>query len=186
MKKKIIALLLTAVALLTLFTACGKNGDSSASQSDNGKALFGTFTSETVDGKKVTEDIFKGNKVTMVNIWGTFCSPCINEMPDLQKLSEAYEDKGVKIIGVLIDTYDYNSGENFPEKIEDAKDIIARTGVKYQNVLPCKELNDTKLDSIYSVPTTYFLNENGELIGSEFVGSRTFEQWSAIIDDILG
>lgn len=148
-------------------------------------AFFTAFETETIDGEKVTDEIFKGNKVTMVNVWGTFCSPCIREMPALQQLSEAYKDKGVRIIGVLCDTFDIYKEENIPEKVQDAKDIIAQTGVEYTNLLPSVSLNKAKLDYVFSVPTTYFLNEKGEIIGSEFVGSKSYDQWSAILDGVL-
>ena len=129
-------------------------------------------------------ELFKGNRVTMINIWGTFCSPCIREMPDLQKLSKDYESKGVKLIGIVVDTYDYTKGENRADKINSAKDIISQTGVEYMNVLPSASLNAAKLDSIISVPTTFFLNEKGELISSE-VGSHSYDEWCRIIDRAL-
>jgi len=180
MKKKIIALILTLTAVLCIFTACGKDKNT-----DSGEAFFTAFESEALDGEKVTDEIFKGNKVTMVNVWGTFCSPCIREMPDLQKISEDYKDKGVRVIGVICDTYDYSKGENSTEKIADAKAILEQTGVKYTNILPSASLNKAKLDSIYSVPTTYFLDENGAIIGTEYVGSKSYGQWSQIIDSML-
>ena len=45
------------------------------------------FTTEDLDGNEVTESILKDKDVTMINIWGTFCPPCIEEMPELAKLS---------------------------------------------------------------------------------------------------
>ena len=47
-----------------------------------------TFTATDLKGAAVTSEIFSKNKVTMLNIWGTFCGPCIREMPDLAKLNE--------------------------------------------------------------------------------------------------
>ncbi|MBQ4235421.1 MAG: TlpA family protein disulfide reductase, partial [Treponema sp.] len=40
-----------------------------------------TFTATDLNGRIVTSEIFEKNKVTMLNIWGTFCGPCIREMP---------------------------------------------------------------------------------------------------------
>jgi cytochrome c biogenesis protein CcmG/thiol:disulfide interchange protein DsbE len=45
---------------------------------------------------------YKG-QVVLINIWGTFCPPCIAEMPSLERLHKAYGDSGLKIIGVSID-----------------------------------------------------------------------------------
>ncbi len=181
MKKKIIALLLALTVIMTLFAACGKK-DTPVS---DGTPFFTAFESETLDGKKVTEEIFLGNKLTMVNVWATFCSPCINEMPDLQKISEDYKDKGVRVIGVICDTYDIYQKENIPDKVQLAKDIVSETGAAYTHILPSFSLNEAKLDSIFSVPTTYFLNEKGEIISTEYVGSKSYSQWSQIIDSLL-
>lgn len=191
MKKKIFVLIVALVLLTSVFTACSK--EKTPDSTENGTsapkaetvAFFPAFESETLDGKKVTDEIFKGNKVTMVNVWGTFCSPCINEMPALQKLSENYKNKGVRVIGVLCDTSDYLTQETLPEKVQLAKDIVKQTGAEYTHILSSPSLNKAKLDSIFSVPTTYFLNEDGELLSSEFVGSKSYDQWSAILDSIL-
>jgi cytochrome c biogenesis protein CcmG, thiol:disulfide interchange protein DsbE len=45
---------------------------------------------------------YKG-KVVLLNIWGTFCPPCIVEMPSLEKLHKAYADSGLKLVAVSID-----------------------------------------------------------------------------------
>lgn len=182
MKKKIIALILTLTAILLVFAACNKGEEASP---DNGTAFFTAFETETLDGKKVTDEFFKGSKVTMVNVWGTFCGPCISEMPSLGKISEDYKDKGVRVIGVLCDTYNPYDETNIPEKVQLAKDIVAQTGADYTHLLPSASLNSAKLDSIFSVPTTYFLDENGAIIGTEYVGAKSYKQWSAIIDSML-
>ena len=56
--------------------------------------LFGHFDAKTLDGEEVTEEIFANADLTMVNIWGTFCGPCIEEMPYLGEISREYEEKG--------------------------------------------------------------------------------------------
>lgn len=182
MKKKIFAFALALTVIFTLFTACGKKETPPA----DGMAFFSAFESETLDGERITDESFRGNKVTMVNVWGTFCGPCIGEMPALGKISEDYKDKGVRVIGIICDTFDPYNEVNIPEKVQDAKDIVAQTGATYTHILPSLSLNRAKLDSIYSVPTTYFLNENGEIIGTEYVGAKSYSQWCNIIDSILG
>ena len=44
------------------------------------------FSAKDIDGKNVSEAIFADSKITMVNVWGTFCGPCIREMSYNQKL----------------------------------------------------------------------------------------------------
>lgn len=192
--KKIFALLLTLAVILTCFTACGdKATDGNVQESADGQKTtaapdytppFPAFTSETIDGEKVSEEVLKGNKLTMVNVWGTFCGPCINEMPDLEKISKDYAEKGVAVIGMVADVYDYIKMENNAEKIKDAEDIIADTGVTYMNIIPSVSLNEAKLDYINTFPTTYFINEDGEII-SEYIGSRSYNEWARIIDGLI-
>lgn len=189
MKKRILTALLCVAVILTCLTACAGNkaSDGNVSNGDiieENSAFFSHFTTISLDGKEYTEKIFEGNKVTMVNIWGTFCSPCINEMPDLEKLSKDFADKGLVIVGVVCDTYDYIKEENNADKIKDAEEIVAQTGVTYTNLLPSESLNKAKLDRITTLPTTYFLDENGVVLG-EYIGSRSYDQWASIIDNIL-
>lgn len=197
MKKRIIALFVCALMIFSL-AACGGTAEdeTTVQQEASDKAdkneketeetakekeingVFGEFTSTDVKGKKVDPDIFKGKKVTMVNIWGTFCAPCIREMPDLQKLNEDYADKGFQVVGIVCDAYE--GGDNAA-----AKEIINQTGVKYTNILSSDSLVLAKLGAVMSVPETLFLDENGNQIGTNYVGSKSYESWAEIIDSVL-
>ena len=129
MKKRILALLVAVIMLLSL-AACGKDTKTptdaevtsaenaeSAGNEESAKApekveaspVFGNFNSVDVDGNKVSSEILKGKKVTMVNIWGTFCTPCIKEMPDLEKLNKEYADKGFQVVGIVCDVAVYGN-----------------------------------------------------------------------------
>ena len=92
-KAKSISVLI--LSLVLVLTACGSNPAGSSTENkaeetteeDGGsqasKTVFGTFESKTLDGEDVSQDIFSKADLTMVNIWGTFCGPCIKEMPEL-------------------------------------------------------------------------------------------------------
>ena len=92
--------LFTVIALLTLSTLlfAQKAGDKIS------------FTATDFEGNPVTSEIFAKNKLTMVNIWGTFCGPCIREMPDLARINEENKAKGIEVIGIVIDILD-NKGQ---------------------------------------------------------------------------
>ena len=64
------------------------------------------FTFSTTDrvGNEWNESVFANAEVTMINFWEPWCSPCVNEMPDLEKLYENYQDQGFQIIGVYSET----------------------------------------------------------------------------------
>ena len=64
---------------------------------------FSSFKTYDIDGNVVTQDIFKDFDLTMINIWGTYCSPCIREMPDLGEIHDEYKDRKVNVVGIVID-----------------------------------------------------------------------------------
>ena len=64
---------------------------------------------ETTDlaGNPVSSaEIFAGHKVTMINMWATWCDPCKEELPALAKMAEEYKQKGGQIIGLCLDAED--------------------------------------------------------------------------------
>ena len=94
--KKLFSLFLLIIATSFLFAK---------SNNKNQTQAF-AFESVDLDGKEITSELYSNNKLTMINIWGTFCGPCIREMPGLAKLSEENKAKGVEIIGIPIDIID--------------------------------------------------------------------------------
>lgn len=179
--KKLLCIALSLIMLFML-TACADNNDESTAP--DGQGLLSSFTAETLDGETADQSIFEGKKVTMVNIWATFCGPCINEMPDLQKLHEDYADKGFQVVGIVCDIYEYN-GVFDESGIKTAKDIVKDTGVKYISLLPSVSLNEAKLKDVNSVPETFFVDDTGSVIAGPYIGSRSYESWAQIIDSIL-
>ena len=137
-----------------------------------------TFRTKDVYGKAITSDIFGKNKLTMINIWATFCGPCIEEMPDIQKLSEEMKDKGVGVLGLVGDTVD----EKFQEdktNIELSIKILEKTGVKYPNLITNEELS--KLIPVAAYPTTLFVDSKGDVIGEVVVGSKGKDEYKKLI-----
>ncbi len=167
--------------MLFSLTACG---GSPKEDEEDAAGLLSSFTAETLDGKKADESIFKGKKVTMVNIWATFCGPCIKEMPDLQKLHEDYADKGFQVVGIVCDIYE-NNGVFDENGIKAAKDIVKDTCVRYVSLLPSEDLNKAKLKYVTSVPETLFVDETGSVIAGPYIGSRSYDSWAQIIEEVL-
>ncbi len=122
------------------------------------------FSAVDLEGNMVTENIFSDADITVVNFWATFCGPCINEMPELEEWSETMPDN-VQIIGVISDVSSEDSDE-----YALAKEIADKTGVTYVNLAAEKEF-DAILRKIVGVPTTYFVNRDGEFVGSPIVGA---------------
>ena len=143
-----------------------------------------TFNATDMNGKSVSSDIFSKNKVTMVNIWGTFCGPCIREMPDLAKLNEANKSNGVEVVGIVIDILDRKG--NVDSRVKSSGEaIIKQTGANYTHIIPSKEMFSGVLRNVQAVPTTIFVDSNGNQIGEAYLGSRSQKDWQKIIDNIL-
>ena len=143
-----------------------------------------TFESVDLNGNAVTDAIFKENKITMLNIWGTFCPPCIREMPDLAKLNEANKSNGVQVVGIPIDILD-NVGKVLPKKKATADEIINATGAHYTHIVPNYGMLSTFLRSIQAVPATIFVDSKGNQIGQMYLGARSQQDWQKIIDKLL-
>lgn len=149
-----------------------------AGQTGAGSAI--SFETTDLDGNPVSSaDIFSRNRLTMVNIWGTFCGPCINEMPDLEILNQRLGNKGCGLVGVVIDA----GGDYQMEVIRAAEEIIGDTGVSYLNLLPWEGIDD-QFPAQY-IPTTYFVDANGNIVGEAAVGSRGADDYEALIDEAL-
>ena len=190
MKKRIIAILVAAVIFCLAFTACSgdkaTDGNAPSGSSSNEAGVFGEFESFDMKGKKVDNTALQGKKLTMVNAWATFCGPCISEMPDLQEISKEYAKKDFQIIGLVIDVSVKADGTPYNESLyAEAEKVIKDTGVKYTNILLSDSLKNSEAGSIYTIPTTYFLDENGNKIGETYIGSRSYEDWCKIIDSLL-
>lgn len=144
------------------------------------------ITFETVDlnGNTVTDAIFKENKITMLNVWGTFCPPCIREMPDLAKLNEANKSKGLRVVGIPIDILD-QMGNVLPKKKATADEIISATGANYPHILPNYGMLSTFLHNIQAVPATIFVDSEGNQLGQMYLGARSEKDWQKIIDKLL-
>ncbi|MBP3824212.1 MAG: TlpA family protein disulfide reductase [Butyrivibrio sp.] len=127
-------------------------------------------------------DYVKGNKLTMINFWGTFCGPCISEMPELGEIERNYKDKGFEIVGLTTDVADLQG--NYDESvIDDARSIIEDTGITYPVlVAPAQLMVDIGLQY---VPTSYFLDSEGNVLGSAEIGSKSGEEWEEVINGYL-
>ncbi len=75
--------------------------DTAAADADAG-AVFFAATFPDADGRPQPLSQWRG-RLLVVNFWATWCPPCVEEMPDLQRLRDAYRDRGVEVIGIGID-----------------------------------------------------------------------------------
>ena len=141
--------------------------------SDAGKRGPYDFVSHDIDGNEVKLADFASAKVIMLNYWEPWCPPCIRELPELEKLYEAYKDKGLVIVGVFEST----------DMDADARQLISQNGLTY----PIVRYEDAlKNYSASAVPTTLFVDASGNLLAKEVVGANDYDGWKALVDSLLG
>lgn len=141
------------------------------------------FNAKDIYNKNVSDSIFQDAEVTMINIWGTFCGPCISEMPDLALLNKNNASKGFQIVGIVIDALN-RSGLPNAKTIDAAKTIAKKTGADYLHIVPDSELIGGFLKDVFAVPTTIFVDKNGNQIGEVYTGSKNLDDWQKIVDGL--
>ena len=156
----------------------------SESTADASAGKYGSFETTDLAGNVVTADVFADHKLTMINVWATYCSPCLQEMPELGELSKEYEDKGVQIIGIPIDTLEQD-GTWSQSQVANAASLASQTGADYLHILPSQDLIQAGLSDIYAVPTTFFVDSSGNVTGDTYMGSKSKKEWEKIIDQTL-
>lgn len=143
---------------------------------ENKDRVFGNFTSQDINGNPVDQTVFENYQLTMVNIWGTFCSPCIQEMPELGEISNEYADK-MQIIGMIVDVSE--------PKQSNALKIIDHTKANYLHIITSTDLIEGFLGKVQVVPTTVFVDKDGKQVGDVYTGARNKKEWIKIVDSLL-
>ena len=154
--------------------------DAGGSEASDGGSL-GEFSMEDVNGETYTQEMFADHDLTMINVFTTWCSPCIREIPDLEKLSKEMEDQGVQVVGIVLDV----AGNADEETIEKAKLLAEKTGAAYPFLIPDAGYLNGRLAGISAVPETFFADKEGNIVGKTYSGSRSFEDWKGIVEKEL-
>ena len=108
-------------------------------------------------------------------------SPCIGEIPDLQKLRDEMEDQGVNVVGIVLDGID-ETGNVDSAAVETAKLLAERTGASYPFLIPDAEGLNGRLSGVSAVPETFFVDKQGNIVGETYSGARSLEEWKSIVE----
>ncbi len=128
--------------------------------------MMPSFTAKDIYGTEVDSSIFSEKKLTVVNVWGTFCGPCIEEMPELAAWSkEMGED--MQLIGIVGDI----NGEEDTQHIELARTITERANADYIHLIPTDDF-DSFMANIIGFPTTFFVDQTGAIVAEPVVGAN--------------
>lgn len=182
---KCLSILLFCLFCLAALSGCG-SGSESDSAADKGAKTesLGSFTMEDITGKTYTEELFTDWDLTMVNVFTTWCGPCIREIPELEKLKNNMADRGVNVVGIVLDAAS-DTGSKNEEAIENAKLLAQQTGASYPFLIPDESWMNGRLSGIDAVPETFFVDKTGNIIGETYSGSRSLEDWQSIVEKEL-
>lgn len=139
-----------------------------------------SFEGQDTEGNIISSSILSESKITMVNIWATYCNPCLREMPGLGELAKEYDPGEFQIIGIISDVQ-----EGASEKaLEYAVGLIEQTGADYTHLLLNESLYRALLTEVNVVPTTFFLDADGKVLDI-VIGSMEKAAWEEKINGLL-
>lgn len=173
------------------FPGCGNkpsDGDMSV-PAENGKPIeksdltkFPAFDGKDLAGNEVkSSTLFGENTVTVVNFWFTTCSPCVGELAELEALNKQLAEKGGAVVGINSFTLDGDK-----TAIAEAKDILAKKGVSYKNIwFDSKSEAGEFTSGLYSYPTTYVVDKNGNIVGEPIVGAITGQKQAQTLQKLI-
>jgi len=109
------------------------------------------FTLRNETGQVVALGDFRG-KIVVLNFWATWCPPCIEEMPSLNRLAEQYADKGLQIIGLSVD-----------EDADAYQEFLSRNKISFLTLRDASR-NSSDRYGTFKLPESYIISREGRLL----------------------
>lgn len=164
--KKILSIIMVLVMLLAAAASAAEVG-------------LTNFTTTDMEGNTVTQEIFSGYDLTMVNIWATWCGYCVEEMPELAKLKKMLPEN-VNLITICDDA---------AYETELTQQILRESGANFQTLKTTEDMYTQLLAYVYAFPTTFFVNSEGIPVVQPLTGVPSMENaadaYYTIIEQVL-
>jgi len=180
MKMRIIKGLALLTAAMLWLSGCqginpGRTEDSEKEHNSSALSVIPDFSLSDMQGNVVTGDVFKDYDYTIVNVWATSCSPCIEELPLLQNISKEQAVNRIGVIGIVADGMG---------AAPQANEMLQTLGISFVNLLPDENFQEQFIGKQSAVPYTMIVDQNGNIL--KFVmGSQTELQFQKMIGEIL-
>lgn len=136
------------------------------------------FITKDLKGNTVTENIFAEKDLTVVNIWGTFCNPCIEEMPELGEWAKVMPEN-VQLIGIISDIANENDSIHYDLAVE----IMEKAKADFTQLIVNEDFENI-MYWITGVPTTLFVDKNGNIVGKPIIGADV-DGYKKFVEDYL-
>ncbi len=118
-------------------------------------------------------------EVVMVNIWATWCQPCVEEFPDMMRVYKEFKNQGLEL--VLIST-------DFKKHEQGAKDFLITQGVDFPTYLKDGDdmefINTLQPDWSGAIPATLIFNRDG-VMKDFWVGKASYEKFKHSVEQTL-
>jgi thiol-disulfide isomerase/thioredoxin len=149
------------------------NSNSLQNSQNSGTSTYGKaqdFTLVDLEGNEVSLSDFKGKKV-FLNFWATWCPPCKDEMPEIEKVYQETKDSDLVILAVEI-------GEPF----DTVKNFIDDNKYGFKVLLDLEQSVSTNYE-ISAIPTSFFIDDEGNIV-SKRVGGMTYDEMKEYINTL--
>lgn len=177
MKKKILAMILTVLTVVSL-TALTV-GAFAAPMPEDPTALIGTemqdFTVETIDGEEFSlSKELKDHDMVLINLWATWCPPCAKEFPFMQEAYEKYKDR-VSIIALSVEPTD---------TVDVLKEYVEKNNMTFA-VGSDKEPDLGSVFVTIGIPTTVVVDRFGNIAQVDVGMKASTEEFTDMFDHFL-
>lgn len=162
---RILMKLLALVALFSLLSGCDESQQSVSASATGRGAVIGAaapdFTLTDINGNRVSLSQFRG-KVVLVNFWATWCPPCREEMPSMERLYRHYSEQGMVLLAINIEENGEQAVSQFLQGNDYTFPILLDTRAEVQNAY-----------QVFRFPETFVVDQNGVII-DHVVGARNW------------
>ena len=166
----------TTLTDMTEFNSSQSVFDQPSASANMDAENVGTFETTDIDGNSYRESVFGDYDLTLVNAFTTWCSPCVNEMPELEQLYQELKDQGVGVVGMVMDTVG-DDGKTDEEVVKKAQALKEKTGVTYPLLIPDAGMLNGRIQGLQSFPESFFVDKNGNIVSDAIMGSNTLQGW---------
>lgn len=124
------------------------------------------FTLENLSRKRVSLESLRGN-VVFLNFWATWCPPCVQEMPSMEKLHREFKDKGLKVIAI-----------NYRETPAEVNRFFTKHKLTFTALMDYEGTVSERYQ-VWGLPATVLIDQQGQIIG-KVSGARDWHSDPAI------
>lgn len=173
-KKKNCRLSFALVAFIGVFSFAFSACEKMEQTAEKPKHLVETapdFSLESLEGVTVSLKELKGNPI-FLNFWASWCNPCREEMPDVEKIYRIYGKKGLKVLAV-----------NSKEESAAVQKFLEGAGISLP-VLLDKNGEVGRLYKVFGLPASYFIHKDGR-VASSILGKMDYQDMDIQVNEIL-